>query len=203
MSKIPANLLVILAYRDTEMKSSHPLMLTISQLEEASCPIIDLQMRPLEVPVITQLISDTIGCKEEQATPLAELVMYKTAGNPFFVEEFLQTIYQEKLLWFNFETHRWQWDMERIAQDTECSENVIEYLVRTIQKLPTQYQRLLITASCFGIEFDINMLARIMRNPPELKAQLGFLENWYRFCSRHSNSARHSIVTHHSLTHSL
>jgi predicted ATPase len=106
-------------------------------------------------------------------------VIYKTAGNPFFVEEFLQTIYQEKLLWFDFETHRWQWDLERIAQDTDCSENVIEYLVRTIQKLPTQYQRVLITASCFGIEFNIHLLSQVLHNPPELKAHLGFLENWY------------------------
>jgi hypothetical protein len=76
MSRIASHLLVILSYRDTEMRSTHPLMLTISQLEESNCPIIDLQMRSLDIQSITQLISDTIGSTAEQAQPLAELVCH-------------------------------------------------------------------------------------------------------------------------------
>jgi predicted ATPase len=40
-------------------------------------------------------------------------VLFKTGGNPFFMNEFLKSLYAEKLIKFDFPPKGgWQWDLE-------------------------------------------------------------------------------------------
>jgi predicted ATPase len=41
-------------------------------------------------------------------------VILKTEGNPFFMNEFLKSLYTEGLLEFEIKTPSWQWDLEQI-----------------------------------------------------------------------------------------
>ena len=55
-------------------------------------------MAPLARDDLGQLIADALRCESGRAAPLAQLVHEKTAGNPFFVIQFLHALAEEGLL---------------------------------------------------------------------------------------------------------
>ena len=43
--------------------------------------------------------------------PLAELVHERTAGNPFFVNQFLLSLFEDGLIRFAADTGHWSWNL--------------------------------------------------------------------------------------------
>ncbi|WP_445252048.1 MULTISPECIES: AAA family ATPase [unclassified Microcoleus] len=102
MNASPAGLFLIGAYRDNEVSAAHPLMLTIEEIVKNGAKVDRIFLSPLELSSVTQLISDALNCPEARVKSLAELVFFKTGGNPFFMNEFLKSLYTEGLLQFDF-----------------------------------------------------------------------------------------------------
>lgn len=88
------------AYRQNEVGATHPLRLTLDEIEQANMPVHQILLEPLDAGHITQLICATLACRPDEAAPLTQLVLNKTGGNPFFVNQFLTTLYEEKWLAF-------------------------------------------------------------------------------------------------------
>ncbi len=119
-----------------------------------------ITLQPLSIADIEHLIIDTLYCDPEQAKPLAELVLHKTNGNPFFLTQLLNSLYQENLLKFDFDTAEWQWDISQIEK-VGITDNVVELMVNKIQKLPPETQNVLKLAACIGNRFNLNILTII------------------------------------------
>ena len=153
-------LLIILAYRNNEVSSTHPLSLTIKKLLQKGISPEQITLTPLSSSQVAELIADTIH--EEIATvgDLAQLVVNKTRGNPFFTKQFLKTLDQEKLLIFDHGLRKWQWELEKIEQ-MAFTDNVVKLMARRLQKLPTSLQNILSTAAYLGTEFDLKTLCLI------------------------------------------
>jgi serine/threonine protein kinase len=158
-------LFLIGAYRDNEVSAAHPLMLTINEIQKTGCVINSISLLPLKLNDVNHLIADTLKCDLEKALPLAELVLQKTQGNPFFINEFLKSLYAEKLLKFGATSPKlggakggWQWDLEQI-QAKGITDNVVELMAGKIQKLSPATQQLLKLAACIGNQFDVKTLA--------------------------------------------
>ncbi|MEH2195505.1 MAG: AAA family ATPase [Nostoc sp.] len=166
-------LLLIGAYRDNEVDKTHPLRTTIAALEQAGVAIHELTLRPLALPQIQQLLSDTLNNADlVEVTPLAELLQQKTNGNPFFMNEFLKSLYSEGLLQFNFTQGQWQWQLAKI-QAAQITDNVVELMALKIQKLPDTTQQALKLAACIGNSFDLHTLAiASSKSLPDVAAQL-------------------------------
>jgi predicted ATPase/signal transduction histidine kinase/DNA-binding NarL/FixJ family response regulator/tRNA A-37 threonylcarbamoyl transferase component Bud32 len=154
------NFLLLGAYRDNEVEATHPLLHMLGQLREAAVPITELKLAPLTLAHVTRLISDTLHQTEAKVTPLARLVTQKTGGNPFFVNEFLRTIYLEQWLHFDHERRQWQWDASHIAAQN-ITANVVELMLERLRKLPGETQQALRLAACIGNSFDLNTLLAI------------------------------------------
>jgi serine/threonine protein kinase len=77
------HLMLIGAYRDNEVNSSHPLMRKLDAIRKAGVPVHEITLTPLTRKDQTQLITDALYCEPEPAAVLAELIHEKTAGNPF------------------------------------------------------------------------------------------------------------------------
>ncbi|NJL56164.1 AAA family ATPase [bacterium] len=120
----------------------------------------ELHLVPLPLEPVTQLISDTLHQTVEQVKPLAELVLRKTNGNPFFVREFLKTLHAEGLLGFDEDSGSWTWDMPQI-EAMDITENVVELMVVKLRKLPANTQAVLPLAACIGNAFNLDLLALI------------------------------------------
>ena len=104
------------------------------------------------------MLSDTLVCPLDQVQPLAALVLAKTDGNPFFLKEFLRSLYREELLTFDAQKRRWQWDVADI-QTRDFTDNVVELMANRVRMLSQDTQRSLRLAACIGNQFDLQTLA--------------------------------------------
>ncbi|MEG4801456.1 AAA family ATPase [Microcoleus sp. ARI1-B5] len=153
-------LFLIGAYRDNEVSPAHPLSLTIEEIIKNGASVDRIFLSPLDLATVTQLISDALNCREERVTALAELVLLKTGGNPFFMNEFLKALYTEGLLQFDFTAVRWEWDLEEIKA-RGFTDNVVELMAGKIQQLSDNTQETLKIAACIGNQFELKTLASL------------------------------------------
>ncbi|QLE40332.1 GAF domain-containing protein [Nostoc sp. C052] len=151
-------LLIIGAYRDNEVDTSHPLMLVLREIEKNSSTIQIIHCQNLKIADVCQLISDSLKSSLEESKELAKLIFNKTAGNPFFINQLLKFIHQENLLVFNFIAGKWQWDIQRI-QMLGITDNVVELMIGKIKKLKDSTQNILKIAACIGNRFNLNILS--------------------------------------------
>ncbi|HEY9609978.1 serine/threonine-protein kinase PknK, partial [Allocoleopsis sp.] len=162
MNGTTPGLFLIGAYRDNEVSPAHPLSLTIEEIIKNRASVNRIFLPPLDLSTVTQLISDTLNCGEEEVNPLAELVFTKTGGNPFFMNEFLNSLYRERLLNFNLASRKWEWNIEQL-QAKDFTDNVVDLMVLKIQKLPEKTQEALKIAACIGNQFELRSLASICK----------------------------------------
>lgn len=160
ISSSSPGLFLIGAYRDNEVSVAHPLMLTLDEITKSGAIINRIFLSPLDLLTVTQIISDTLKSEPEMVKPLAELVLIKTGGNPFFMNEFLRSLYTEKLWEFNWQTRQWQWDLQKIKR-REFTDNVVELMTSKIQRLPENTQEILKLAACMGNQFQLKNLALV------------------------------------------
>ncbi|MCZ0900071.1 serine/threonine protein kinase, partial [Microcoleus sp. HI-ES] len=151
-------LLLIGAYRDNEVSPTHPLIYTLEQIQNTNAVVNNIILQALEISHVNQLVSETLRSQISEVLPLAELVFKKTQGNPFFLTQLLQSLYQDKLLSFDFDRVCWQWDIQQL-QGIDISDNVVELMVSQIQKLSSQTQKVLKLAACIGDKFSLEVLA--------------------------------------------
>jgi predicted ATPase/GAF domain-containing protein len=164
--------LMIGAYRDNEVSSTHPLMHTIEKINQAKVSVHQISLYPLKTKDINQLITDTLSCSTEVSKPLAELVTKKTGGNPFFLTQLLYSLYQENLLVFNRsqsclnQQGYWQWNIEQIER-VSITDNVVDLMVSKIEKLDQKTQQVLKLAACIGNHFNLEILS-IVNNKSQI-----------------------------------
>ncbi len=154
------NLLFIGAYRNNEVDMTHPLLITLDSLHKKHVIINKIALKPLTSEYVTQLIADSLHQHVKEVDSLSDLVWHKTGGNPFFVTQFLQTLYEEKLLFFVLHKSHWQWDINNI-EAMDITDNVVELMIKKIKKLPDTSQNVLRLAACMGNRFDVNTLSVI------------------------------------------
>lgn len=160
----PKCFFVIGAYRDHEVDANHPLTLTLRSIEGLKVPIRKIPLAPLQQHDITKLVVDTVGRSEEEAAPLAEIVVRTTEGNPLFVTEFLRSLYSDGLLDFDRASGRWRWDINKIAS-RKVAEDVVSLMVGKLERLPAETLRAVQLAACIGATFDAKTLASVMSMP--------------------------------------
>ncbi|AFY69576.1 serine/threonine protein kinase [Thalassoporum mexicanum PCC 7367] len=150
------------AYRDNEVSPNHPLMAMVEQIRKENIVVSEITLKPLSLDDVNQLVADTLRQSLAETRSLAELVINKTAGNPFFMNEFLKSLYTEHLINFEPECLCWQWRIEQIAQRS-FTDNVVTLMADKIQKLPHPTQEILQLAACVGNRFDLDTLAMVLQ----------------------------------------
>ena len=151
--------LLIGAYRDNEVNSTHPLVQTVEKIQQTGVHVSQITISSLELSSVTELVRDTLGNETKKLTSLAELIFNKTGGNPFFITQLLSTIYSEKMLAFDFTLGAWQWDIREIIAAGIADYSVVELVARNLQQLPEETQQVLKLAACMGNHFSLENLA--------------------------------------------
>ncbi|MCC3418858.1 MAG: AAA family ATPase [Microcoleus sp. PH2017_07_MST_O_A] len=151
-------LLLIGAYRDNEVNPTHPLVQAIEQIAKTGTPVNNIVLQPLDFGNVCELIADTITANDKVRL-LAELIFHKTGGNPFFITQLLQALYQENLLHFELSSGSWQWDLAQIQAIGITDKSVVELVASRIEKLPETTQRVLKLAACIGDTFTLDVLS--------------------------------------------
>ncbi|VXD11523.1 AAA family ATPase [Planktothrix paucivesiculata] len=154
------------AYRDQEVTPAHPLMLTLDKITQQGIIIDHIYLSALDESNTVKFIADLINCDQESVRELANLVHLKTGGNPFFMNEFLKSLYMEGLLSFDYRDLKWQWNLEQI-KSRNFTDNVVEFMTEKIKSLPESTQNILTLSACIGNQFDLETLALITQKEIE------------------------------------
>ena len=193
-------LLILGAYRDNEVFPAHPLILALDEIKKQGANLNTLTLAPLTEREIMHWIADMLLCSVEIASPLSQLVYQKTRGNPFFTIQFMQGLHEDGWITYvppqsSFDRKGsqggWQCDFSQVRQ-LALTDDVMEFMVGRLQKLPEVTQDTLKRAACIGNRFDLETVAMVCESSQsEIAANLwiGLQEGYivpeseiYKFC---------------------
>jgi predicted ATPase/signal transduction histidine kinase len=158
-------LLLVLAFRP--VGSDQPLRQTLDASRDAGALVHQIDVVPLDIASLTALCCEALRCYSVRGRPLAELILRKTAGNPFFVKGLLRSLHQSDLVRFDPALATWAWDLARIEK-VGVTDNVAELLVAALHRLPQPTQSVLQIAACIGSRFALEQLASLYGQPMDV-----------------------------------
>jgi PAS domain S-box-containing protein len=201
------HLMLIGAYRDNEVDSVHPLTRKLEAIRQAGAKVQEILLAPLTSEDLARLIADSIHSEPERLTPLAQLVHDKTAGNPFFVIQFISTLAEEGLLTFDHGAARWSWELDRIHAKG-YTDNVVDLMIGKLSRLPVETQNALQQLACLGNAAKITTLSIVCgTSETEVHSHLweavrlelvACQEGVYRFIHDRILEAAYSLIAEHS-----
>src|SRR6266852_1649746 len=153
-------LMLVGAYRDNEVSSSHPLTQTLDAIRKAGARMQEIVLAPLRVDDVGRLVADALHGERGAAQPLAQLVHEKTSGNPFFAIQFLTALADEVLLRFDPDAAAWIWDLARIRAKG-YTDNVVVLMAGKLKRLSGTTQEALKQLACLGNAAEVATLALV------------------------------------------
>jgi PAS domain S-box-containing protein len=154
------HLLLIGAYRDNEVSSSHPLMRTLAKIRRAGAAVEGIVLAPLSIDDMDQLVMDSLHCEPRRARPLAQLMHEKTGGNPFFAIQFFTALAEEGLLAFDPVAGAWQWNIDHIRAKS-YTDNVVDLMAGKLRRFSGTTQEALKQLACLGNVAEIAALTLV------------------------------------------
>ena len=85
-------LLILGAYRDNEVSSAHPFILTIDEIVKTGAVVNTITLRSLSLADMNHLVADTLNCNLSLVQPLTELVVQKNQRESFFCYPIFESI---------------------------------------------------------------------------------------------------------------
>lgn len=169
------NILLVGAYRDDDDVSEQ---LSKFLETELAFPTLTLHLQNLPVEAVHEWLANLLqfdgGDDEAIATliPLVDLAHTRTMGNPYHLQQFIQTLERDQLI--THEEGKWTWDLERIQSETSVSENVATLILDKITRLHAFVQGMLKLGACLGYQFDIDILKLVAMGslPPANRAKM-------------------------------
>ena len=160
------HLMLIGAYRDNEVTSSHPLSRKLETIRKTGAAVQEIVLAPLQHRDLSQLIGDSLRCEPARADPLARLVHEKTGGNPFFAIQFISSLAEEGLLTFDHGASQWLWEPSRIHAKG-YTDNVVDLMVDKLRRLPDETQDALQQLACLGNDAEYTQLTAVYQEALE------------------------------------
>ncbi|MBU7318758.1 AAA family ATPase [Paenibacillus sp. SM 69] len=155
------------ACRDREFSEPPPLQAFLDKMERSQMPNrTRIRLEPLQEEHIERMLNDSLRPSRQPVKELADLIMDKTKGNPFFTKQFFRTLYDHQLLRFNYDADCWEWDPDKIGE-LHITDNVVDFMINKIRRLSGPLQQVLMHAACVGHRFDIDTLAHVLDRPPD------------------------------------
>ncbi|CAB3734429.1 adenylate/guanylate cyclase domain-containing protein [Paraburkholderia rhynchosiae] len=115
-----------------------------------------LRLEPLGPAEAQGLLTALLG-DDPTLAPLKQLILEKTEGNPFFMEEVVQTLAEEKSLLGDVGRYR----IEQTPATLHIPTTVQGVLAARIDRLPIEEKELLQTLAVIGHEFPFSLIRRI------------------------------------------
>jgi predicted ATPase/two-component sensor histidine kinase len=165
----PRHVLLILAFRDGDGGSQEALKDVIAAVRRSGMDIDELALGALELDDVANLVAGALRTEPARIQALAELIHEKTAGNPLFVVQFINTLRDEGLLSFSTAISQWSWDLAGIRLQG-FTENVLDLMAGKLDRLDAEGQDALRVLACLGGPTPLSRLALALDWPEQQTA---------------------------------
>jgi serine/threonine protein kinase/tetratricopeptide (TPR) repeat protein len=148
------SLLLLGAYRDTDIDERHPLSPVLTELNRERL----LQSAPLKrmsFNDVSEMIKHILE-QEDVPNEFCELIYDKTRGNPFFVEEVIKSLKEEEIIYREED----KWKIKEVSK-IEFPKTVKSVIKARISRLDEDCQHVLTMASFIGNDFSFEALCAV------------------------------------------
>jgi class 3 adenylate cyclase len=152
-----------------------------------------LRLDPLPPESAEELLQGLLG-EDASLTPLKRVLIERTQGNPFFLEETVWTLVETQALLGELGTYR----LARALPSIQVPATVQAVLAARIDRLPPEEKRVLQTAAIIGTEVPWPLLRAIAEVPEEERCSTA-----WRISRRQSSSTRRASTRSASIPSSM
>jgi predicted ATPase len=162
----PSNhgLVVVGVCRSNEVPLSHDFALILRRLEdEKNTTITNIEVKGLTFEATNLLVSSILQTSQEMCRSVSQTLHRKTDGNVLFVVELLQALNETGVLLVpDSERAQWLWDDDTWKDNFEDASEIVDILVRRIERLPHDCWLLLSTSAFLGAGIDEFLLSKLI-----------------------------------------
>jgi predicted ATPase/KaiC/GvpD/RAD55 family RecA-like ATPase/ribosomal protein S20 len=144
-------LLLVGAYRSTDIDAKHPLTPVLAELNREGLPE-SIHLKRMSLSDVSEMIKNILE-QEDVPSEFCKLVHEKTGGNPFFVGEVVKSLKEEDVIYR--EGNRWK--IKEVSK-IEFPETVKSVVKARIGRLDDEQQNVLTMASLVGNDFTFEAL---------------------------------------------
>lgn len=173
LAEVPV--VLIGAYRGTEVDAAHPLTRCLDDLAHRGLPPLALDVLPLSQAHLRDLLQDLFpGSDAAALAELGEFIERRTQNNPFYVRELLAHCWRTRLVDFDAERGGFVWDAQQLAH-ASVPDGAVGLVMAQIETLSAEDAQLLGLAACLGSLVSEEVLGQVSSQPVE-RALRGFLQ---------------------------
>jgi len=151
------NLLLIGAIRDGETTTYEP-------PAKALLPVTVLTIGHLGLEGINEICSEVLNMRPEETEDLSQVVLRATAGNPYYIKQFISSLYRNKLLRFSHEMQEFEWNLDYIQEYAKQSDSVVKLMIKTIKAMSFRSQIILVVSANMGHTFKSSVLSHLLKS---------------------------------------
>jgi len=144
-------LLLLGAYRDTDVDERHPLSPVLTELNRERL-LQSVSLKRMSSDDVSEMIKQILE-QEDVPEEFCKLVYEKTRGNPFFVEEVIKSLKEEEVI-IREEN---EWRVKEVSR-IEFPETIKSVIKKRISRLGDESQNVLTMASFVGKDFTFEAL---------------------------------------------
>ena len=145
------SLLLLGAYRDIYVDKKHPLSPVLKELNRERL-LQSVPLRRMSLDDVSEMIQRLLK-QDDISREFCELVYEKTRGNPFFVEEVIKSLKEEKVIY----RKGTKWEIKEVSK-IGFPETVKDVIETRIGRLDDECQHVLTMASFIGKDFTFKAL---------------------------------------------
>src|SRR5215472_15494108 len=154
-----------------------------------------LRLDPLGEASATEMLNARIGDSPE-LVPLKQLVLERTEGNPLFIEELVEALFDEGVLVRNGAVK-----VTRPLSQLKIPPTVQGILAARIDRLPADGKELLQTLAVIGSEFQLSLVRQVVQLPADRLDRLLHVLQAGEFIYERQATGDVEYIFKHALTH--
>jgi tetratricopeptide (TPR) repeat protein/KaiC/GvpD/RAD55 family RecA-like ATPase len=147
-------LLLLGAYRGTDIDDQHPLTPVLAELNRERLPQ-EIQLKRMSLNDVSEMIKNILE-QDDIPEEFSKLVYDKTRGNPFFVEEVVKSLKEEEVIC----REEGKWKFKEITA-IELPKSVKTVVKARISRLDEECQNVLTMASFIGNDFTLEAMCAV------------------------------------------
>ena len=123
-------------------------------------------LQPLNEDDIKKYVAATLCRSESYIVPLAAVIQSKTAGNPFYMREMLDSCHRKQCIYYDYKESGWCYDLDKIFHqfETKSYHDTLDtaFVTSRLHELPPSSRSILAWASLIGHSFSFELVQRLL-----------------------------------------